>query len=142
ARNQRRACFGQVGSARSASHRVLRSPRRRTHTRLAKHPRDRRGSSLHEALVGAGATDRIRTHLHPPVRGFSASARCRYGSGADLQGWFGHRLCDRRGFEVRADPAMGESTIYRAVKENFMKKLVAVSAALLAAALVIFQGTS
>jgi len=45
--------------------------------RLEKRTRDRRGSSLHEALVGARTANRIRTYVHPSVRGFSSGARRR-----------------------------------------------------------------
>ena len=55
ARDQRRARVGVLGSARPAPHPVLRSPRRRARARLAQHPRHRRRSAVHEALVGARA---------------------------------------------------------------------------------------
>ena len=84
ARDQRRARVGVLGSARPASHPVLRSPRRRARARLAQHPRHRRRSAVHEALVGAGPADRLRAHVHPPVRRFRA------GRGE------GQELCRRR----------------------------------------------
>ena len=48
--------------------------RRRARARLAQHPRDRRRSALHEALVGARPADRLRAHVHPPVRRFREAA--------------------------------------------------------------------
>ena len=77
ARDQRRARVGVLGSARPASHPVLRSPRRRARARLAQRPRHRRRSALHEALVGAGPADRLRAHVHPPVRRFRRRPRRR-----------------------------------------------------------------
>ena len=41
-------------------------------------PRHRRRPSLHEALVGAGPADRLRTHLHPPGGGLPGRPRRRH----------------------------------------------------------------
>ena len=65
----------RLGPARPAPHPVLRSPRRRPRARLAQRPRHRRRSPVHEALVGAGPADRLRAHVHSPVRGFRAGRR-------------------------------------------------------------------
>ena len=44
-------------------------------TRLEEHSHHRRRPSVHEALVGSGTADRLRTHLHSPGRRFSSCAR-------------------------------------------------------------------
>ena len=75
ARDQRRACVRILGSARPSPHPVLRPSRRRQGARLAQRPRDRRRSAVHEALVGAWPADRLRAHLHPPVRGVRRGRR-------------------------------------------------------------------
>ena len=59
---------------------VLRSSRRGAAARLAEHPHHRRRPSLHEALVGARAADRLRAHVHPPVRRLPRGARRRHGA--------------------------------------------------------------
>ena len=69
-RNQRRKCLDQMGSARSASPGVVRSPRRRLAARLAQHPRHRRRSSLHGPLVGARPANRLRAYVRPSGRRF------------------------------------------------------------------------
>lgn len=97
----------RFGIARPASHSVFRSPRRRDHARMAQRSHHRRRSSVHEALVGAGAANRIRTHLHSSIRRLPASGGRRQGMLADIQGRFGDRSRDRRGVEIREDPTVG-----------------------------------
>ena len=58
-RDQRREGLDQVGPARPAPAPILRPRRRGPAPRLAVDPRHRRRPPLHEALVGAGAADRL-----------------------------------------------------------------------------------
>ena len=110
ARDQRRACLGAVGSARSPSPAVVRSPRRRT----------RRAAGAAFTLPMAiilymkhwwvpGSADRIRALVHPPVRRFSAGRGRRQSSVADVPRGLADRLRHRRRAEVGTQRPVGES---------------------------------
>ena len=108
ARDQRRACVGVLGPARPAPPAVLRSPRRGPRARLAQHPRHRRRSALHEALVGARPADRLRAHVHPPVRRFRGGRGEGQEPAADVPRRAGDGPRHRRGPGVGEDAAVGE----------------------------------
>jgi predicted dehydrogenase len=67
----------RLGPARPPPAGVLRPPRRLARARLAVDPRHRRRHALHEALVGAGAADRVRALVRPPRRRLPRRARGR-----------------------------------------------------------------
>src|SRR5678816_3925844 len=75
--------------------------------RVAERPRDGWRSTLHEALVGAGAADRLRAHLHAPVRRLRRRARQGAEPAADVPRRPGDGLRHRCSAAIGEDPAVG-----------------------------------
>src|SRR4029453_17086013 len=64
--------------------------------------------ALHEALVGARPPDRLRAHVHPPVRRLRRCRREGQAAGTHVPRRPGDRLRDRRDPQVGKDQAVGE----------------------------------
>src|SRR5262245_3585679 len=89
---------------------------------MAEHSRDRWGSPVHEAVVGAGAADRLRAHVRAPGSGVSGRVGEGEAGGADVPRCASNAAGLRCGAEFGAKRAVGERAAIDELFDHFLSE--------------------